>query len=294
MDSKFEVIIIGGSYAGLSAALALGRSLRSVLILDTGTPCNRQTPAAHNLLTHDGRPPAEIRAMALKDLQKYPSVSFLDDKAISVTGHDGDFYVQTASNGAKGAAKLLFATGTRDLLPSLPGFAECWAITAVHCPYCHGYELRHLPTAILVNDDSALAFSQIVGNLTKDLAILTNGEASFDIEPLLARGVVVDQRKIAVFYHEEGNLEKVQFEDGGEIIVKALYHRPKGEQQCMIPESLGCETTETGHWEVDMFQATTQAGVFAAGDCTTLFRSLSTAISTGMTAGAVINKQLLV
>lgn len=293
MELEFEVIIIGGSYAGLSAALALGRSLRSVLILDTQTPCNRQTPAAHNLLTHDGRPPAEIRAIALQDLQKYPSVSFLHDKAVSVTGQDGEFYVQTASNGAKGAAKLLFATGTRDVLPTLPGFAECWAITAVHCPYCHGYELRHLPTAILINDDSAIAFSQLVGNLTKNLTILTNGEATFDLSPLHARGVVVDQRRIEAFHHMEGNLEKVRFEDGGEIELKALYHRPKGEQQCMIPETLGCKATETGHWEVDMFQATTQSGVFAAGDCTTPFRSLSTAISTGMTAGAVINKQLL-
>lgn len=292
MNNNFDVIIIGGSYAGLSAALALGRSLRSVLVLDTGTPCNRQTPAAHNLLTHDGRPPAEIRAMALQDISKYATISLLEDKALTVSGQDGNFVVTTAANGDQRAVKLLFTTGTRDILPEIPGFTECWAISAVHCPYCHGYEFRNLPTGILINDESALEFSPLVHNLTKELTLLTNGEITFDPAPLLARGIKVEQRKIAELHHQDGQLEKVRFEDGHELPLSAIYHHPSGEQQCSIPASLGCKTTETGHWDVDMFQHTSQPGIFAAGDCTSPFRALSNAISSGMAAGAVINKEL--
>src|SRR5690606_24019090 len=134
----YDVIIIGGSYAGLSAAMALGRSRRTVLIIDEGRPCNRQTPHAHNLITHDGDAPADIARRAKEQVLAYPTVRFIRDKALSAAGADGAFDVGTASDHAYRAKKLLLATGVRDLTPPIPGFAECWGISVLHCPYCHG------------------------------------------------------------------------------------------------------------------------------------------------------------
>jgi len=122
----FDVVVIGGSYAGLSAALALGRAIRRVLVLDSGQPCNRQTPHSHNFLTRDGSTPAELAAIARAQVLAYPTVQHRAEAATGVQGTDNQFQVTTASGTAVSARKLLFASGVRDLLPTLPGYAESW------------------------------------------------------------------------------------------------------------------------------------------------------------------------
>jgi thioredoxin reductase len=130
-----EVIIIGGSYAGLSAAMALGRSLRNVLIIDDGLPCNRQTPHSHNFITHDGEKPGEIAEKAKAEVLQYDTVSFLNDTAISGEKGGEGFAVTTRSGKAFHAKKLIFATGIKDTMPDIKGFAECWGISEYPYPW---------------------------------------------------------------------------------------------------------------------------------------------------------------
>src|SRR5690554_5341159 len=145
----FDVIIIGGSYAGLSSAMALGRALRNVLIIDSGLPCNRQTPHSHNFLTQDGSTPNEIATLAKQQVEKYESVRFYKGIATSGVKTVDGFEIMTDANSTFTSKKLILATGVKDIMPALPGFAACWGISIIHCPYCHGYEYRSQNTGIL-------------------------------------------------------------------------------------------------------------------------------------------------
>ena len=159
-----EVVIIGGSYAGLAAAMSLGRALRRVIILDSGQPCNRSTPHAHNFLTQDGETPSAIRAKARAQVLTYPTVTFLTGQAVAAVRRGPDFWVTTADNVVYRAPKLIFATGVRDQLPNLPGFAECWGISVLHCPYCHGYEVHGQPWPCSATGRRATSLRACFGN----------------------------------------------------------------------------------------------------------------------------------
>src|SRR5690606_19368783 len=146
-------IIIGGSYAGLSAAMALGRSLRKVLIIDAGKPCNRQTPHSHNFITQDGKTPAEISSIARAQVAQYETVTFLSGFAVEGKKTNSGFEIKTEKGEIFESKKLILATGVKDIMSEIPGFAECWGISVIHCPYCHGYEVRNEKTGILANGD---------------------------------------------------------------------------------------------------------------------------------------------
>jgi thioredoxin reductase len=139
-EKDYDVTIVGGSYAGLSAAMALGRSLRNVLVVDSGKPCNASTPHSHNFLTQDGKTPLEITNIAKSQVAKYNSVEFVSDLAVKATKIDGRFEIVLQAGKRVLSKKLIFATGIKDELLDIPGFADCWGISVVHCPYCHGYE----------------------------------------------------------------------------------------------------------------------------------------------------------
>ncbi len=292
----FEVVIIGGSYAGLSAALTLGRAMRQVLVLDSGQPCNRMTPHSHNFLTHDGQPPAAIAAQARAEALAYPTVQLLPEAAVAAQGTDRDFTVTTASGRVVRARKLLFATGVRDLLPARPGFAECWGVSAIHCPYCHGYEYRDQPTGILLNGDAAVEQARLIRNWTPQLTIFTDGEST--IAPghqsaLAALGVHVEETPVQELAHQGGHLTHVGLADGRRVPLPALYLRPGLEQHCDLPRELGCAHTEAGYLAVEMFQQTSVPGIYAAGDAATMLRSVSAAVAAGTLAGAMLNRELL-
>lgn len=286
---KFEVVIVGGSYAGLAAAMALGRSLRAVLVIDRDTPCNRFTPESHNFITHDGRAPQEIAALAKAQVLAYPSVHFLNDEVIALEGVDGNFVVNCAAGGSFQTQKILFASGVEDLLATIPGLAECWGKTVLHCPYCHGYEVRGERTGIWINDPLAAHFVRLIKNWTTDITLFTHGPAQFDLADLDALGVAVVQNEIIELVQENGQLAAILCKEGIVWEGKAIYHRAPFRQQSPLPESLGCQMSEMGHIAVDGQQMTTVPGIYAAGDCTTPFRSVSAAVSGGNLAGAMIN-----
>lgn len=291
---QFDVIIIGGSYAGLSAAMALGRSLRTVLIIDSGLPCNRQTPHSHNFITQDGERPYLIAQKAREQVLKYPTVKFLEAKAVEGQKKNGGFEVTVESGSTYYADKLVFATGLRDLMPDITGFTACWGISVIHCPYCHGYEVKNKKTVILANGDVAIHYVQLIRGLTKDLTVLTNGSPEFSAEQydkLEKYGIPVITNEIASLTHENGLLNEVVFKNQSRFPVHVMYARPHFEQHCPIAEMLGCTLTETGHIFTDAFQKTTVPHIYACGDNSGMMRSVAHAVYTGNLAGAMINNE---
>ncbi|UHO39163.1 NAD(P)/FAD-dependent oxidoreductase [Chryseobacterium capnotolerans] len=295
MQSKnFDVIIIGGSYAGLSAGMALGRSLRNVLIIDDGKPCNRQTPHSHNFITHDGKTPKEIGELAKKDVEKYDSIQFYDGKVIRVAKNTDGFSVELSSEDTFYAKKIILASGVKDIMPDIPGFTECWGISVIHCPYCHGYEVRNEVTGILSDGDLAYEFSKLVFNLTKELTLFTNGKTKLtheQVEKLRQNTINLKEDEIVKLEHENGNIQKIIFKNGNEVSLKALYAKIPFEQNIDVSE-LACELTEHGFIKVDFMQKTSVPGVFACGDNTTMMRSVANAVAQGNFAGAMVNKEL--
>ena len=294
-SEKIEVIIIGGSYAGLSAAMALGRSLRQVLIIDSGLPCNRQTPYSHNFITLDGEKPGEILAKAKTQVMKYSTVKFLNDRAVSGSKHKNEFVITTESGKVFKAQKLIFATGINDSMPKIKGFSECWGISMVHCPYCHGYELRNQKTGILANGERAFHLASLVHNLTDTVAILTSGKADFSpgqIEKLNSHNIQIIETAVSEIAHQNGYVRNVIFENGSKINFKGVYAALPFTQHSDIPVSLGCLLTESGYIEIDSFQKTTVDGVFACGDNSTMMRSVAHAVYSGNVTGAMVNREL--
>lgn len=290
-----DAVIIGGSYAGLSAAMALGRSLRHVGIIDSGSPCNRQTPRSHNFLTHDGKAPAEIAALARQQVEAYDTVTFYHDTVLQAQATGGGFIISTASGKHFSAKKIILATGIKDNLPGIPGLADCWGISVVHCPYCHGYEYRGQPTGLLVNGEMALHYVSLIYNLTHDLKLFTNGKAALDqqlVGKLQERNIEIIETEIAAINHQNGYLSEVVLKDGRTLPLNALYAAVPFEQHSAIPVSLGCELSEQGFIKVDSLQKTTVAGVYACGDNSGSFRSVANAVASGNLAGAAVNREL--
>lgn len=295
-SSKFDVIIIGGSNSGLSAAMALGRALRNVLIIDAGKPCNRQTPHSHNFLTQDGKTPAEISSIAKAQVAQYDTVSFLSGFAVEGKKTDSSFEIITEKGEIFQSKKLILATGVKDIMPEIPGFAECWGISVIHCPYCHGYEVRNQKTGIMANGDFGYEFGKLITNWTEDLTIFTNGKSTLTDEQadkLTARRVQIIESELERIEHTYGNLEQLIFKDGSQIELKALYAKADFVQSSDIPLELELEMTDHGHIKVDNFQRTNIPGVYACGDSTTMFRSVAYAVATGNMIGAVCNKELI-
>lgn len=295
-NKEFDSIIIGGSYAGLSAAMALGRALRNVLIIDSGLPCNRQTPHSHNFITQDGEKPNVIAEKAKAQVLNYSTVKFHTGLAVSGKQTETGFAIVTKAGEEFTAKKLIFATGVRDIMPEIKGFSECWGITIIHCPYCHGYEVKNERTGILANGDFAFHYAQLINNWTKDLAIFTNGKSTLTPEQtdnITKHNIAIIEKEIDYLKHENGNVQQIVFKDNSIYELKAIYSRPDFEQHCKIPEMLGCELTEQGCLKVDMFQKTTVTNIFACGDNASPMRSVANAVATGNLVGAVVNNGMI-
>lgn len=295
-EKSFEVIIIGGSYAGLAASLALGRSLRKVLVIDSGRPCNEQTPYSHNFLTQDGKTPKEISSLARQQVEKYDTVKFHNGFAKNAIKTSSGFEITTQLGETFTGEKLLFATGVKDIMPDLKGFSACWGISILHCPYCHGYEVKNEKTGIFGNGDYGFEFSKMIAHWTNDLMLFTNGKSTLTEDQkakLNKHRIRIVEKEILEIGHDQGRVQKIIFKDGTHQSMTAIYAKAPFVQHCDIPERLGCELTEEGHIKVDMFQRTTIPGLYAGGDNTTFLRSISNAVGAGSLAGAMLNRELI-
>lgn len=294
-QNNFEVIIIGGSYSGLSAAMALGRALRKVLLIDSGKPCNQQTAHSHNFLTQDGKTPSEISNTAKEQVLNYDTISFSSGLVTTIKQTKSGFDVYSEDGKIYQTRKIILATGVKDIMPEIPGFAECWGISIIHCPYCHGYEVRNEKTGILANGDFAYEFGKMIHHWTKELTLFTNGKSTLSEEQsqaLLAKGININETELEKIVQTSGKIDQIQLKDGSSISLTALYAKVAFEQS-PLAKLLDLKITTQNFIEVDIFQKTNVPGIFACGDATNMFRSVSQAVSSGTMAGAACNKELI-
>lgn len=292
----FDAIIIGGSYSGLAAAMALGRALMHVLVIDSGLPCNYQTPFSHNFLTQDGKSPAEISSVARTQVQAYDTISFFDGIASQGEKTEIGYKILVSSGQTFQAGKLIFATGIRDIMPDIDGFASCWGISVLHCPYCHGYEVRQEKTGIFNNGEDAYEMAVLISNWTKDLTVFTNGPATMSIdqkEQLERKKIKIVEKEVTKVAHVNGMIQQIVFKDGTSTPIQAIYARNPFEQHCDIPFQLGCRLTEDGYISVEAFQQTTVSGIYACGDNTTRMRAVASAIAMGTMAGVAVSREII-
>lgn len=295
-EQQFDVIIVGGSFSGFAAGLALGRALRKVLIIDSGKPCNRQTPYSHNFLTQDGKAPQEILNSARKQVSAYPAVSFFHGVAVKGIKNATGFEVHTVEGEVFSAKKLIFATGIHDMMPQIPGFAESWGISVLHCAYCHGYEVRNKITGIIGDGNYGFEFSSLISNWTKELPLYTNGQTALTPQQrsrLDQHNIKIVEDEIAALQHKDGYVQQILFKEREPATVLAIYTRTPFVQHCPIPEMISCEINEDGYIKVDANQQTTVQGVFACGDNSSRMRTVANAVSTGTVAGMMVNKELI-
>lgn len=295
-SKKYDVIIIGGSYSGMAAALGLGRALRSVLIIDDNNPCNKQTPHSHNFLTNDGRSPRQIAMLAKQNIARYKTVEFVKARATGVTKTANGFKVLVDGGESFLSRKLILATGIKDVLPNISGFAECWGISVLHCPYCHGYEVRNQITGILGNGQSAYEMATLISNWTNNLTLFTDGAAMFDASQyskLKKNNITVVESELMHIEQQNGVIKELHLKNGERINIKALYHRPPFIQHSDIYRQLQCELSNDGYIKIDPSHKTTIPGVFACGDNTTRIRTVANAVAQGTTTAIMVNKELI-
>lgn len=291
----YDVLIVGGSAAGLSAALSLGRSRRSVLVIDEGSPCNAAQPFSFNFLTADGVSPSNIAKEAFESVAKYDTVDFCRDAVVDVSQDaKRSFQVVTGSGAIYRGRSLVIATGMVDELPEVPGAKECWGKSLIHCPYCHGYEFRDKPTALWMSASNVVKMAPIIHGLSKDLTVITNVETleESDLKQLSDHNVPVIDSSIVGFEHIDGYLLSITLENDQKLPVEAVYIRPPLQQSLEWTKLLPGLEMVSGYLKVDSDHGTNIEGVFAAGDCTTTNRALSIAVASGTKAAKMLNFKL--
>jgi len=284
-----DIVIIGGSFAGLTAAMQLGRARRKVSVLDTGLNRNRYAEHAHNVFAQDGTPPGDILARARAQVGSYPSVDLVAGKAVQIEGEPDAFVVRTAAGEVIEARRLILSYGIVDEFPAIPGFAESWGKTVIHCPFCHGYEVAGKPWGLLYSSPMSLHGPALYANWTDDITLILDGHEIIEEErhKLEKRGVRIENGRLAAIRHDNGILDGVVLEDGRELALTALYAHPRNHPSADLHLQLGLETKETPTGIMvatgDM-QATSRPGIFAAGDLATGMHSITFANYAGSMA----------
>ena len=296
----YDVIIVGGGAAGLSAALVLGRARRRVLVVDAGEPRNAPSTAAHGVFTRDGTPPSELLRIGREQLRPYGSVEYRLGEVTQAHDTGNGFAVGLAADGEERARKLLLATGVRDELPAIPGFRDLWGQGVYHCPYCHGWEARDLPLAVYANGAVAGHLAPLVRNWSADVVLLTDGPAELadeDRARLAALDIPVREERVARLEGKRGRLDRVRFASGEALPRHGLFVRPAIRPNNALAEQLGCALTDgdpiPGLIEVDAGNQTSIPGVYAAGDVTTPMQQVIVAAAAGATTAAWINHALV-
>jgi thioredoxin reductase len=293
-----DAIIIGGSFAGLSAAMQLARANRSVCVIDTGKPRNRFAAASHGFFGQDGVPPHTMLAKARDKVAAYPSVRFIDSEATAAEADDGGYAVTLAGGQRMNARKLLLAFGLKDALPAIPGVIERWGHTVVHCPYCHGYEFLRRPLGVLSVTPLSAHQAELIPEWGPTTFFLNGGELP-DEETrvrLAARNVTIEPARIVELEGDAPELAGVRLADGRLVEIAALYLAPRTSFQSPIAEQLGCALEDGPFGPVirtDDMKMTSVAGVFAAGDIARPMHNATFASADGVMAGTALHRALM-
>ncbi|WP_405633617.1 NAD(P)/FAD-dependent oxidoreductase [Streptomyces sp. NBC_00016] len=296
---EYEVIVVGGGTAGLSAALVLGRARRRTLVVDAGEP--RNAPAAHmqGYLSRDGMSPAEFLAVGREEIARY-GVDLVHDRAVDATRDEG-FAVRLAGGRTVRARQLVVATGLKDELPPVPGIAERFGRDVVHCPYCHGWEVRDQAFGVLAGTAMSVHQALMVSQWSKDVTLFlhTVAEADLtdeDLRRLAAAGVRLVPGEVAGLVVEDDRLTGVRLRDGRVHEREVVFVAPRAVPRTDLLARLGAELSETpfGTYPViDGRGLTTVPGLWAAGNASGFAEQVVNAASRGYRAGAAINGELL-
>lgn len=290
-----DVVVIGGSYAGMSAALQLARARRSVVIIDHEQPRNRIASRAHGCLGWDGCSPGDLLHTARRQLEAYGSVRWVTDEAVGAQGSvDRGFQVICASGRLVSAHRLILAHGVVDQLPDVPGLKERWGKGVLHCPYCHGYELCGGPLGLLVApDDEALAQAKALqqwGHVTV-FHRGDQGEQALDALQAGLRGTGATLERSPLL--SVSGDSTADLADGRRTALRALFLHPETVLGSPIAHQLGCRTEAAGCISTDSAKQTTVEGVFACGDAARFAGNIALAIGEGALAGVAAHRSLL-
>ena len=289
-----DVIVIGGSYAGMAAALQLLRARRKVTVLDAGQRRNRFASHSHGFLGQDGADPAVIWVTARDQLLAYPTLTWIGAGASLVSGQRDDFRVESAAGQGIRGRRLLFANGVRDVLPAIPGLAERWGKSVFHCPYCHGYELNQGRIGVIASGPMSLHQAQMLPEWG-ETTFLTNGALSLDPaqrSDLARRGVSVEEALVSGLT----GAADVLLSDGRVLQFAGLFTATQTMPASPLAGQLGCELAETPLGQqirTAESKETTIPGAFACGDVARMPHSVSLAVADGAWAGAQIHRSLI-
>ncbi|WP_078312542.1 MULTISPECIES: NAD(P)/FAD-dependent oxidoreductase [unclassified Mycobacterium] len=301
MNTTWDCIVVGGGAAGLSAGLVLGRARRRTLLVDAGQQNNLAAHGIGGLLGHDGRPPGELYEAGRREIAAYPSVEVRTGEVVAGE-RAGDVFELELSDGRRERTRLvLLATGMEYRPPALPGLAQLWGRSVFHCPFCHGWEVRDQPLAVLANGERAVRSSLLLRGWSDDVVLLTGGPAQLDGDArsrLAAARVAVDERPVAQLTSSNGELEAIVFTDGTQMARSGLLVATTLHQRSPLAEQLGVGFGEptpgaANPIAVDALCRTTVPGIFAAGDnASTQMPQVASAIATGSLAATSVVQSL--
>lgn len=298
-ELNYDVIVIGGSYAGLSAALQLGRARRKVLIIDEGLRRNRFASHSHGLITQDGVDPAVIAAEARAQVMKYKTVEWVARRAdgaqrtMEVVSETTAFEVMVGENRYI-SRRLILALGVRDVLPEIKGLKERWGSSVFHCPYCHGYELNQGKIGVIAGSELSMHHALMLPDWGPT-TLLLNQAFEPDADQLVAlanRGVAIERAPVeAIVNHAD-----VQLSDGRSVSFSGLFALAPFEISTPIPQQLGLDLDESPLGftiKTDMMKETSMPGVYACGDAARSMASVPLAVGDGAIAGVGVHRSLM-
>ena len=301
MNDSYDVVVIGGGAAGLAGALALARSRRSVLVADAGDPRNAPADAVHNFLTRDGTPPAQINAIGREEVTRYGGT--VETGRVTALSRDGDRFKVHLGGRAVTARRLLVATGVRDVLPDVPGLAERWGIDVVHCPYCHGWEVRDQRIGILATGPGAVHQALLFRQLSPQVTVLAHTGPELGPEQrdqFSALGIAVIEGTVTGVEAGAGGLTGVTLAGGTRVGLDALVVAPFMAARAELLAPLGLTPTEVSmggqvigtQIDADPSGATSVPGLWVAGNLASVQAQVISSAAAGLMAGAVINADL--
>ncbi|TJY44034.1 NAD(P)/FAD-dependent oxidoreductase [Cohnella pontilimi] len=291
-----DCAIIGGGPAGLNAALVLGRSRRNVVLFDNNRARNAVTQEAHGFMTRDGIPPAELRAIAHRELTRYPSVQFRQVTVTEVAKASENFRIRTENGDLYEARTVLLASGLKETLPDIPDIHTFYGKSLFNCPYCDGWERKDEPLVVIAENEHAFDLAKTTYQWSRSLLLCTNGHAVLTAEQkekLASKNIRVNETRIRSLKGHEGKLQSVVFEGGEEEARTGGFVSPHWTQAAPFGEHLGCRFNEHGGIESDDFGRTNVENVFSAGDASVIIPAqLVVAAGEGSRAGIGINSLL--
>jgi thioredoxin reductase len=292
--TRYDVAVIGGGAAGLSAALVLARARRRVLVVDAGSPRNAPATHMHGFLSRDGLPPGELLALGRNEVKSYGADILTGAATALVPDGRAGFRVLLADGHPVSARRLLVTTGLRDELPDIPGLRQRWARDVLHCPYCHGHEVRDRRLGVIGGGPGAVRYAQIVRQWTHDLVYFTPPDTLTTDEraQLVARGIGVVDGGIAQLVIDDDQLRGVQMIEGCVVPRDALFVPPRFVPNNQLLVALGCAVDDDGWVTTDATGRTSVPGVWAAGNVVDPRAQVITAAGAGSAAAIALNADL--